>query len=97
MLNMIYFDNAATGGKKPEQVLEKAVNVMKYLSVNAGRSAHKLAVFAEREVYKCRKDLADFFNAENVERVIFTKNCTEALNLAIFGTLKKGGNVITSV
>ena len=33
---------------------------------------------------------ASFFNCDNIERVIFTKNCTEALNLAIMGTLKKG-------
>ncbi len=94
---MIYFDNAATGGKKPDEVIEAAQSTIKYLSVNAGRSAHKLALFAEEQIYKTRKTVQEFFNAQKCERVIFTKNCTEALNLAIFGTVKKGGNVVTSV
>lgn len=94
---MIYFDNAATGGYKPSQVYESAVTCMKYLNVNAGHSGHRLAMHAENQVYKTRKLLASFFGASAVERVIFTKNCTEALNLAILGTAKKGGNVIVSV
>ncbi len=94
---MIYFDNAATGGYKPFPVYESAVNAIKYLNVNAGHSGHALAVAAERRVFQTRKLLADFFGAECAERVIFTKNCTEALNLAILGTVKKGGNVLVSV
>lgn len=94
---MIYLDNAATGGYKPSCVYETAFNAIKYLNVNAGHSGHVLAVNAEKQVYKTRKALAEFFGAECVERVILTKNCTEALNLAILGTVKKGGNVIVSV
>ena len=93
---MIYFDNAATSGNHPNSVIDGLTNAVKYLSVNAGRSAHKLAVTAEEKIYKTRKAICSFFNADKIERVIFTKNCTEALNLAIFGTLKKGGHVITS-
>lgn len=94
---MIYLDNAATGGYKPSQVYESAITCIKYLNVNAGHSGHRLAVHAENRVYKTRKILAEFFGANAVERVIFTKNCTEALNLAILGTAKRGGNVIVSV
>lgn len=94
---MIYLDNAATGGYKPSCVYETAFNAIKYLNVNAGHSGHALAVGAEKHVYKTRKALADFFGNDCVERVILTKNCTEALNLAILGTVKKGGNVIVSV
>lgn len=93
---MIYFDNAATGGFKPSAVYESALNAMKYLNANAGHSGHKLAVSAESYVYKTRKLLAEFFGADSCERVIFTKNCTEALNLAILGTVKRGGNVVVS-
>ena len=94
---MIYFDNAATGGFKPRRVLEAAENAMRYMSVNAGHSGHKRAVLAEEYVYKTRKLLQTFFNAEKCERIVFTKNCTEALNTAIFGCVKKGANVITTV
>ena len=93
---MIYFDNAATGGFKPRAVSETANNVVRFLSANPGRSGHRLSVTGAECVYSCRKLLAQSFGA-TPERVIFTKNCTEALNLAIFGTLKKGGHVITTV
>lgn len=93
---MIYFDNAATGGFKPRAVYDALFTVTKYLSANPGRSAHRLAVTGAKIVYECREILANLFNC-SPERVIFTKNCTEALNLAIFGTVKRGGNVVTTV
>ena len=93
---MIYFDNSATGGKKPDSVYQSVFNAIKYLSVNAGRSAHRQAIVAEEYLYKTRKLLAEFFGADKYERVIFTKNCTEALNLAIFGLVQRGSNVVTT-
>ncbi len=93
---MIYFDNAATGGFKPRAVIDGAETTLKYLSANPGRSGHRLSVTGAKAVYECRCTIADFFNA-SPDRVIFTKNCTEALNLAIFGSIKKGGHVITTV
>lgn len=94
---MIYFDNSATTFKKPDSVIESAVSAIKYLSVNAGRSAHKLSVKGEEFIYKTRKEVCSFFNAKYYQRVIFTKNCTEALNFAILGTLKRGDHVIATV
>ncbi len=93
---MIYFDNAATGGFKPRAVTDSAENVIRYLSANPGRSGHRLSVTGAEMVYGCRKLIGEFVNA-TPEKVIFTKNCTEALNMAIFGTLKVGGHVITTV
>lgn len=93
---MVYFDNAATGGFKPRTVFETAENVMRYLTANAGRSGHRLSVAGEKIIYDTRKELAGFFGAFP-ERVVFTKNCTEALNLAIFGTIKGGEKIITTV
>lgn len=94
---MIYFDNAATGGNKPRRVIDAAENAIRYLSVNAGHSGHKRAILAEEYVYKTRKLLQNFFNAEKCERIVFTKNCTEALNIAIFGCVKPDTNVVVSV
>lgn len=93
---MIYFDNAATVGFRPRAVTETVENVIRYLSANPGRSGHRLSVTGAEMVYDCRKVLAEMFSA-TPDRVIFTKNCTEALNVALFGTLNKGGNVITTV
>ena len=94
---MIYFDNAATGGFKPTCVLETAVNVIRYLSSNPGRSGHRLSRTGAEFIYNARKRLSRFFNNGSVERVVFTKNCTEALNIAINGLNLKGSTVITSV
>lgn len=93
---MIYFDNAATGGFKPRAVTDAAHNVIRYLSANPGRSGHRLSLTGAEIVYETRKVLGDMFNA-NPDRVIFTKNCTEALNQAIFGLVKPNSHVITTV
>ncbi len=92
---MIYLDNAATGGFKPNSVVEEATTVIKYLSANPGRSGHRLSVTGAETVFRCRSLIAELIGG-TADRVVFTKNCTEALNLAIFGTLKKGGHVITT-
>ncbi|MBQ0099632.1 MAG: aminotransferase class V-fold PLP-dependent enzyme [Firmicutes bacterium] len=92
---MIYFDNSATGGFKPRSVTDTAENIIRYLSANPGRSGHRLSVTGANIVYDTRKILGDFFNA-SPERVIFTKNCTEALNTAILGSVKPYGHIITT-
>ena len=84
---MIYFDNAATGGFKPRAVTDATETVMRYLSANPGRSGHRLSLAGAEIVYKCRESLANLFSSKP-ERVIFTKNCTEALNVAILVALK---------
>ena len=91
---MIYFDNAATGGFKVNAAVSAAENVIKFLSANPGRSGHRLSVTGAKIVSECREVLSCGFNA-NATRVIFTKNCTEALNTAIFG-LNLTGRVITT-
>lgn len=93
---LIYFDNAATGGFKPDGVVSATVAALK-ANANPGRSGHKLSLACLERVYATRKLLCEFFNAYSYERVIFTKNCTEALNIAILGTLKAGDSVVTTV
>ncbi len=93
---MIYFDNAATGGFKPDTVVCATLAAIK-ASANPGRSGHKLSLACLERVYECRRLLSDFFGGYGADRVIFTKNCTEALNIAILGGLKAGDEVITTV
>lgn len=93
---MIYFDNSATGGFKPYYAIQSAIYAINYLNANAGRSGHKLSLTAEEFVYKTRKEVCNFVNAEDLSRVIFTKNCTEALNMAILGFCKQNDHVITT-
>lgn len=92
---MIYFDNAATSLYKPKEVKDAVIYAINNLTANPGRSGHDLSLQVSNMVFETREVLKKFFNAENYN-VIFTKNCSEALNLAIFGTLKNGDHVITS-
>ncbi|MGN0817765.1 MAG: aminotransferase class V-fold PLP-dependent enzyme [Candidatus Coproplasma sp.] len=93
---MIYFDNAATGGFKPDNVVSAATAALKN-SANPGRSGHKLSLACSEMVYAVRKLVCGFFGGYSPDRVVFTKNCTEALNIAILGALKPGDKVVSSV
>lgn len=93
---MIYLDNAATGGFKPRAVTDAAQSVLRFLCANPGRSGHRLSITGAKIIEECREIIGQTFDAEQ-DRVIFTKNCTEALNVAIFGSVKKGDHVITTV
>ena len=93
---MIYLDNAATTFRKPRSVMNAVNTAMLELSANPGRGGHAPSVRAARAVYKARKNIARFFNMEKEENVIFTENCTAALNIVIKGALKKGDHVVIS-
>lgn len=87
---MIYFDNAATGGRKPPSVLSTACEAVRSANANPGRSGHALSVTLAENLLNCRSLLSDFFGGYGYERTVFTKNCTEALNIAIFGAAPPG-------
>ena len=87
---MIYFDNAATGGRKPPSVLSTACEAVRSANANPGRSGHALSVTLAENLLNCRSLLSDFFGGYGYERTVFTKNCTEALNIAIFGAVPPG-------
>ena len=93
-MHMIYLDNAATGGEKPAAVQGAVLAAMKACA-NPGRSGHKRSIALAERVLACRKLLAELFGG-SFERVVFTKNCTEALNIAILGTLRAGDHAVVS-
>lgn len=93
---MIYFDNAATGGHKPDSVINAATAALKFCA-NPGRSGHRLSLACLERVYVCRKLICDFLGGYSYERTVFTKNCTEALNIALLGVLHSGDEVVTTV
>ena len=92
---MIYFDNAATTLHKPHEVIEAVVHAMPTAG-NASRGTHTGSLAASRTVYETRKKIADFFHCSRADHVIFTSNSTEALNIAICGTLGKGDHIIST-
>lgn len=90
---MIYLDNAATGGYKPKKVIEEVTRSL-LNPANPTRSSHNLAVLHAEKVRSLRENVAKLFNFDYPERVIFTKNCTESLNTAIFSCVKPFSHVI---
>lgn len=93
---MIYLDNAATSGKKPESVYSAVNDALMNHCGNPGRGGHRIARSAGAIVENARMKCAELFGAADVDEISFTCNCTEALNLAIHGLLKPGDHVITS-
>ena len=85
---MIYFDNAATGGRKPDGVVRAVRACIEGICGNPGRSGHALALALAEEVLRCRRLLCRLLGGASAERVILTAGCTQALNMAIFGLLR---------
>ena len=94
---MIYMDNAATSFPKAPGVAEAMGEAVLRFGANPGRGAHAMARSAAEAVYECRENLAKLFHANNPERFAFTLNCTDSLNTALKGVLRRGDRVITTV
>jgi cysteine desulfurase family protein len=92
---MIYFDNAATTMRKPDCMIEAVTQAMCSLG-NSGRGVHSGSLSASRIIYDTRVALAQLFGAESPDRIAFTANSTQALNIAIKGILRPGDHVITT-
>jgi len=93
---MIYLDNATTSYPKPESVYQAMDRFLREKGGNPGRGSYSLALDAKEVVEETRMLVARLINAPQKERVIFTLNCTEALNLGLKGLLREGDHVITS-
>lgn len=92
---MIYFDNAATSYPKPRNVISSVMPSVAKYSFNSGRGGYKQSLACAEMIYDVREKVADFFGF-SPENIVFTKNCTEALNMAIKGSVKKGEHIIIS-
>jgi cysteine desulfurase family protein len=94
---MIYLDNAATSFPKPEQVFKGMEVFVRSSAANPGRSGHRRAVEAESMINETRRLVARLFGFSRPERIAFTLNATDALNMAMKGLLRPGDHAITSV
>ncbi|MGD0623647.1 MAG: aminotransferase class V-fold PLP-dependent enzyme [Thermodesulfobacteriota bacterium] len=96
MAEIIYLDNAATTFPKPREVLERMIDLYAAKGVSPGRGGYDLALEAEELVSDARQRLCQFFGGDDPDRVIFSSNATDALNLVIQGVVKPGGHVVSS-
>jgi cysteine desulfurase family protein len=93
---MIYLDNSATSFPKPQATYDQMIIYTQKIAANPGRGSHRLAVQSAAVIYETRELLAQLFNIEDPMRIVFTKNCTEALNIGIKGLLRPGDHVVTT-
>lgn len=93
---MIYLDNAATSFPKPKQSIQAMEECMLRYCGNPGRSGHDMSMKTGAGVFEARKAAANFIGADDPSTIVFTSNATDALNLAIKGTLHSGDHVITT-
>jgi cysteine desulfurase family protein len=91
---LAYLDNAATTWPKPPGVAEAMTRYLAEVGASPGRAGHRLAQQAGREVLETRERLGDLLGAPDPEAIVLTKNATEALNIALLGTLREGDRVI---
>ncbi|MGE5553858.1 MAG: aminotransferase class V-fold PLP-dependent enzyme [Betaproteobacteria bacterium] len=93
---MIYLDNASTSWPKPETVYRTMMRFARHTGASPGRGSYEKALEAARVVMETRSDLAKLLGVKEPERLVFTHNATEALNIAILGSLKPGDTVLVS-
>ncbi len=94
---LIYLDSAATS-LKPRAVIEAMDAYYNEFSANTGRGSHRLARAATEKFEQARKEVAAFVGAKE-SGLVFTKNTTEAVNLAAvslerMGHFKPGDEIV---
>jgi cysteine desulfurase / selenocysteine lyase len=93
---MIYLDNAATTFPKPAGVYEHTFRFLKESAGNPGRGGHHFANSSRQIVEESRQRIARLLNIRNPNRIIFTANCTDSINMVLKGYLKHGSHVVAS-
>jgi len=92
----IFLDNGATSFPKPEEVYQFMDQFFRKFGVSPGRSGYDLCLETGELVEETRKMLTEYFNGQDPNRLCFSYNSTDALNLAIFGMLKEGDHAVTT-
>jgi cysteine desulfurase/selenocysteine lyase len=77
---LVYFDNAATT-QRPNQVIQKLVNVYENQYANVHRGIHWLSEQSTDLYEEARETVRTFINARQRHEVIFTTGATAAINL----------------
>lgn len=93
----VYLDNAATSWPKPQAVYDAVDAYHRESGVAVGRGATRRGTELQRTVDRCRARAARLLGAESPERIIFTFNGTDGLNLALHGLIRPGDHVVTTV
>ena len=97
---LIYLDHAATT-QKPKQVLKKINDYYINSNANVHRGAHQLSAKATEEFENARLSIKNYINAYSEKEIIFTRNATEAINIAAKSwgekNLKENDEILLSI
>lgn len=98
MSKLIYLDNSATSFPKPDAVYDFMNSFYRTKGVSPGRSGFDAALETEEVVNNTRKMLTKLFNGgPDHNRLTFSYNATDSLNLIINGLVEKGTHVVTTM
>ncbi len=96
---LIYFDNGATS-QKPLRVIDAISNFYKTSNSNIHRGVHTLSRRATELFEEARKIIAQHFNVNNPQQLIFTAGTTDSINIIAQGlsknVLQNGDEIILS-
>lgn len=92
----VYLDNAATSYPKPPAVYDAVLRAMAEVGASPGRAAHRRARDASAIVALARRRTAELLGVSDPDRIIFTKNATESINIVLKGWLRPGDRVLIS-
>jgi cysteine desulfurase / selenocysteine lyase len=96
---LVYLDNAATM-QRPEVVLEAMNQFSRTMNANVHRGVHTLSQEATDSFEAARETVRDFVGAAESSEIIWTKGCTESLNLVAMSwglaNLKSGDEILLS-
>lgn len=96
---LVYLDNASTS-QKPTIILKTLQKYYTINNANIHRGIHTLSEEATTAYEDVRNKTAKFINAKSTEEIIFTKNCTEAINCVYFSwgknQIAEGDEIIVS-
>jgi len=94
---MIYLDNSATTFPKPEIVYHFMESFYRKYGVNPGRSGFDAAIHTEEIIHGTRKLLTELFNGDDPNRLTFSYNASDSLNMILQGLAEKGDHVVTTM
>ena len=89
----VYLDNACMT-LRPKPVIEAIRSYYEESPGCGGRSVHRYATTVSRKMMNCRKKIAELFNANESNEIIFTKNATHSLNQVAKGISWNKGDVV---
>lgn len=96
MSKLIYLDNSATSFPKPGKVYEFMDEFYRNHGVSPGRSGFDAAIQTEEIVHNTRKMLCELFNGDDPNRLTFSYNASDSLNMILMGLAEKGDHIITT-